>query len=138
MPDKQSPQTISPAEWEIMKVLWEHGEMAARDVCAALPKHLNWATKTVKTLLSRLVAKEAITYDQIGNSYLYRAVADEAALTRQEVQSIFRRVARRALSPALAHFIEEADLSDAEIDELRATLDRKRENSSAPQRGGRR
>lgn len=134
MPDKHSPQTISPAEWEIMKVLWEHGEMAARDVCTALPEHLNWATKTVKTLLSRLVAKEAITYDQIGNSYLYRAVADEAALTRQEVQNIFRRVARRALSPALAHFIEEADLSDAEIDELRTTLDRKRENSSAPHR----
>ena len=28
---------LSPTEWEVMKTLWDHGPMAARDVFAALP-----------------------------------------------------------------------------------------------------
>ncbi|MEZ6131637.1 MAG: BlaI/MecI/CopY family transcriptional regulator [Planctomycetaceae bacterium] len=126
MANDESQIAISPAEWEIMKVLWQHGDMAARDVYATLPDDSEWAYKTVKTLLSRLVAKRAITYDQIGNSYLYRAIADESTLTRQEVRSVFQRISRGALSPVLAHFIEEAQLSKAEIEQLRKTLERKR------------
>ncbi len=77
MPDpKNLPTALSPAEWEIMKVFWDLGPMAARDVYAALPRDCSWAYKTVKTLLSRLVAKEALAYDQIGNSYLYRPAVD--------------------------------------------------------------
>ena len=122
---------ISPAEWEVMKVLWQHGKLAARDVFAAMPDDSKWAYKTVKTLLSRLVAKEAIAYDQIGNSYLYRAVADEGDLCRQEVRSVFDRIARGALSPVLAHFIDEADLSDEEIEDLQRRLANKRQQSQS-------
>jgi len=127
MNNNTSPKSISPAEWEVMKVLWQHGKLAARDVFAALPKDADWAYKTVKTLLSRLVAKEAITYDQIGNSYLYRAVADEMELSREEVRTVFGRIARGSLSPVLAHFIDETDLSDDEIKQLLEKLNEKKQ-----------
>ena len=29
---------LAPAEWEVMKVLWDDGELAARDVFGRLPK----------------------------------------------------------------------------------------------------
>ena len=130
MGSEEATKQISPAEWEVMKVLWQHGKMAARDVFAALPEDSDWAYKTVKTLLSRLVAKDAISYEPIGNSYLYHAVADETELSRQEVRSVFERITRGALSPVLAHFIEEAELSDEEIEELRKKLDRKKRKRS--------
>lgn len=63
--------SISNAEWEIMKIFWDKGPMEARDVFAAIPENHGWAYKTVKTLLSRLVAKGTLDYDLIGNSYLY-------------------------------------------------------------------
>lgn len=121
---KQDPDNtvLSPAEWEVMKVIWEQGPSAARDVYAALPEGHGWAYKTVKTLLSRLVAKEALEYDQIGNSYLYRAAVAQEQMTRQEIRSVFSRIVSSAVSPVLAHLIEEADLSDAEIKELEQTL----------------
>ncbi|HVU87793.1 MAG TPA: BlaI/MecI/CopY family transcriptional regulator [Pirellulales bacterium] len=122
--DEQTP--LSPAEWEIMKILWDHGPLAARDVFARLPQKRGWAYKTVKTLLSRLVAKEALAYDQVGNSYLYRAAVDRQRMTRQEVRSIFERLISEASAPVLAQFIEEADLSDEEIRALKRQLDDKR------------
>ena len=125
-----SPTPLSPAEWEVMKILWDQGPMAARDVFAKLPKQHRWAYKTVKTLLSRLVAKEALAYDQVGNSYLYRSAVDRDKLTRQEVRSVFKRLISEAWSPVLAHFIEEANLSDAEIRELKRRLDAKRKRTT--------
>jgi predicted transcriptional regulator len=113
-----------------MKILWDAGPLAARDVFARLPQRRGWAYKTVKTLLSRLVAKEALTYDQIGNSYLYRpAIAREQA-TRQEVRSVFQRLISEACSPVIAQFIEEAELSDAEIRQLKRQLDEKRRGAT--------
>ena len=124
--------SLSPAEWEVMKVLWDKGPLAARDVFAALPASNDWAYKTVKTLLSRLVAKGALDYDQVGNSYLYRAVAAREELTREEVRGLFQRIVGQAVSPVLAHFIEEAELTQEEIEALKRKLDDKQ-----PRRGRR-
>ncbi len=128
MSPRENPATmaLSPAEWEVMKVFWDHGPLAARDVFGKLPEDHGWAYKTVKTLLSRLVAKEALAYDQIGNSYLYRPIVDRGRLTRSEVRSVFERLSSEAASPIVAQFIEEADLSDEDIKRLKRLLDQKR------------
>jgi BlaI family penicillinase repressor len=130
MAARNEPTPLSPAEWEVMKVLWDYGPLAARDVYAKLPDQRGWAYKTVKTLLSRLVAKEALAYDQVGNSYLYRAAVDRQRMTRQEVRSIFQRLISEASAPVLAQFIEEAELSDDEIRALKRQLDQKRNDRS--------
>ena len=128
-PRQPSLKALAPAEWEVMKVLWESGPLAARDVFAALPEGHGWAYKTVKTLLSRLVAKEAVAYDQIGNSYLYRSAVARDQMTREEVRGVLRRVMGEMVSPVLAHFIDEAELSDEEIRALKKQLDEKRSTS---------
>jgi len=130
MAKREEPTTLAPAEWEAMKLFWDHGPMAARDAYARLPKDCDWAYKTLKTLLSRLVAKEALAYDQVGNSYLYRAVVERDKLTRQEVRTVFQRLMSEAFSPVLAQFIDEADLTDEEIKQLKRRLDEKRKNAS--------
>jgi BlaI family penicillinase repressor len=121
---------LAPAEWEVMKILWDHGPLAARDVYSRVPQKFRWSYKTVKTLLSRLVAKGALAYDQIGNSYLYRAAALRDSVTREEVRTVLKRLISEAFSPVLAQFIEEAELSDAEIRELKHRLDEKRQRRS--------
>jgi BlaI family transcriptional regulator, penicillinase repressor len=132
MPSEQpdnDPIALSGAEWEIMKIFWDRGPLAARDVFAALPPGHGWAYKTVKTLLSRLVAKQALTYEQIGNSYLYRPAVDRRLMTRQEVRSVFQRLISEAVSPVLAQFIEEAELTEAEIKQLKRQLEEKRKQA---------
>lgn len=129
---------LSPAEWEIMKTLWEHGPLDARGVFAALSSNRKWVHQTVKTLLSRLVAKEAITYDQIGNSYLYRAVALREEMTRQEVRTVFDRIVGNTVSPVLAHFLDEADLTDEDIRQLQKILKDKSQKKSSKARSTRR
>jgi BlaI family transcriptional regulator, penicillinase repressor len=131
---KEALPSLSKAEWEIMKTFWEHGKQAARDVFAALPEGHGWAIKTVKTLLSRLVAKGALQYEQIGNSYLYHPVFSREQLTREEMKGFVDRVLDGSMSPVLMHFVEEAHLSDEEIAEIQHLLDKKGKRSRGEKR----
>ena len=81
MPQDEAPK-LSDAEWTVLKPLWEHGPLAARDIYALVSQTQDWAYKTLKTMLARLVKKGALDYDQIGNSYLYRAVYSREETTR--------------------------------------------------------
>jgi len=120
---KSEVPTVAPAEWEIMETFWQHGPMAARDVFAALPEANSWDIKTVRTLLSRLVEKGAIGYDQIGNSYLYRAEFTRDQLICREVREVANRVLDGSVSALFASFIREEELTPREIEQLRKLLD---------------
>ncbi len=135
--DNERP-ALSPAEWQVMKTLWERGPLDARGVFAALADDSEWAYQTVKTLLSRLVAKGAVEYDQVGNSYLYRPAVPREEMTRQEVRSVFERVVGAAVSPVLAHFIDEAELTEEDIRKQQKLLDEKRRKRPGGGGGGRR
>jgi predicted transcriptional regulator len=94
----------------------------------------------VKTLLSRLVAKRAVAYDEVGNSYLYRAAVDRETLSRGEVESVLGRLlshsqgaGRGVLSSVLAQFLGGAELDAEEVRKLRRVLD----ESQKPRKGRR-
>ena len=122
MPRKKIVPKLSELEWEVMKPLWEQGPMAARDIFQAVPQEQAWAYKTLKTMLARLVKKGALTYDQIGNSYLYRAVYTREEMTRATVGSFVDRVFDGAMQPFVAYFAE--SVGEDELKVLRAELAR--------------
>jgi BlaI family penicillinase repressor len=131
---------ISDAEWDVMKVLWERGAAPAADVVAALAGHKDWSPRTVKTLLNRLVRKGALEYEVNGRHYLYRARVARDACVRRETRSFLSRVFDGAAAPSLARFIEAADLSGAELRQLRDMLDATHnaaQSSNVPHKPGR-
>jgi BlaI family transcriptional regulator, penicillinase repressor len=116
---------ISDAEWDVMKVLWERGQaVAAQDVTEALALERNWRPQTVKTLLNRLVKKGAVAYAEEGRRFLYRPKVSKDAVVRAETRSFLSRVFDGAVTPALVHFLKLGNLSKADIEELKRTLDR--------------
>ena len=129
--------SLSNAEWEVMKVVWDAGQSAARDVYAALPEDHGWAYKTVKTLLARLVTKGALDYVQVGNSYLYRPVYPRDEMMRKEVRGFVDRVFDGAATPGLAHFLRDTSLSSSDIDQLRSLRDEKEKEARRKEKGGR-
>ena len=117
---------IAESEWRVMQVLWENGSQTANDVVNALSGEVKWKPRTIKTLISRLVKKGAIKITEEGYRYRYSAAVDESACVRSETKSFVRRVYQGAMKPALAAFIEDADLSDKEIDDIQKILSQKR------------
>ncbi len=117
---------IADSEWRVMQVLWEHGPQTANGVVSTLSGEVKWKPRTIKTLISRLVKKGAVKVTEEGYRYRYSAAVDESACVRSETRSFVRRVYQDAMKPALAAFIEDADLSDKEIDDIQKILKQKR------------
>ena len=113
---------ISPAEWQVMKVIWAGSPVKASEVIARLCAHRKWHSKTIRTLLARLVKKNVIGFQQQGRAYLYRPLAKEADCVRAESQAFLDRVFGGALVPMLAHFLEGRSLSDSDRREVERLL----------------
>ena len=118
---------IAESEWRVMRVLWDRGPQTANDVVQALSGEVDWKPRTVKTLIGRLVKKGAIKATDEGFRYRYRPAVAESTCVRSETKSFLRRVYKGATTPVLAAFLEDAELSSQEIDELQKILEKKRE-----------
>lgn len=116
---------ISEAEWAVMKVFWEKAPRTANEVVEALAPATAWQPKTVKTLINRLVNKEALGFEKSGREYQYHPLVEESKCVRAEGQSFLKRVYGGALKPMLAHFLESEKLAPEEIEELKRILEEK-------------
>ncbi|MDQ8202673.1 BlaI/MecI/CopY family transcriptional regulator [Pelagicoccus sp. SDUM812003] len=115
---------ISDAEWEVMKVVWDHAPMTATEVLERLP-HDQWKQKTVNTFLARLEAKGVISSQREGRANVYSVVLSESECCRTEGSHFLSKVFRGKVAPMMLHFIENEELTDKELDELRMILEQK-------------
>jgi BlaI family penicillinase repressor len=121
---KKIPQ-ISDTEWQVMKVIWSNSPITANQVIEALEGNTNWKPKTVKTLLGRLVKKNALDFYKEGREYYYYHIVSEKECVRAESKSFLEKVYGGAFNVMLTNFLEEENLSTDEINELKKILDKK-------------
>lgn len=126
---------ISEAELEIMKVLWGKSPQTANEVIKELESIVDWNPKTIRTLMNRLVQKEAVSYHQEkGRMYAYYPLVSQDLYLQVETKSLLKRFCGVAFKPLLVNFLKEEKLSSEDINELRQILDEKNEEN---QRKGR-
>ena len=111
--------SISDSEWKIMKLLWRDSPQPAYDIAQELGKTSSWDIRTVKTLLSRLVKKGALSYDKYKNLYLYFPVIQEEEYKRSESESFLNQVFDGSVSELFVHFAKSRNLTPEQIERLR-------------------
>ena len=116
---------ISDTEWQVMKILWANEPLTANEVIKKIEGLTSWKPKTVKTLLGRLVKKNAISFDKDGRTYVYYPLVSENECVKAESHSFLEKVFSGALNVMFANFLEEKQLSKEEIAELKHILEQK-------------
>ena len=116
---------ITGAEWLVMKVLWKESPLGSSDVIHKLNGTTDWKRKTIKTLLSRLVAKKALSSDVASRGYSYYPLVSEGECAKEEAKSFLGRVYNGSLNLFVKNFIENKELSAKDIEELRKLLEDK-------------
>jgi predicted transcriptional regulator len=114
---------LSKSELEISQTLWKLGSGRVRDVVAALPEERGLDFFTVQTYLRRLKAKGYLRTRRVGRADVYFPAVKPASVIRQITADFLQRTFGGQALPLMQHLIEDAGLSDAQIDELQATLD---------------
>ncbi|MHA7967321.1 BlaI/MecI/CopY family transcriptional regulator [Paenibacillus sp. CAU 1782] len=117
---------ITEAESEVMKLLWQEQPLSAGDIISRLSQDMQWTQQTIKTFLNRLHTKKAIAFQKAGRNYLYYPLITHEQYLKMENRTFLDRVYNGAVGALCAQFIQEAPLSEAEIEELRELLERKK------------
>jgi len=130
---------LSEAEWEVMKVVWDvaphpvavpastivEAVLGGAVPAAASAFSNDRSPKTIKTLLTRLVAKGAVAVNESATPYLYSAAVERDALVKQASKNFLHRVFDGAAGAALVHLIHESRLTAKELAEVKGLLERK-------------
>jgi BlaI family transcriptional regulator, penicillinase repressor len=116
---------ISDAEWVVMNLIWGSSPIEAAEVIDQIAADNGWSPATVKTMLHRLVRKGALATEQSGKKYLYTPAVRRDACIRQASRSFLERVFGGDATPALLHFVKTAKLTDKDVEEIRAMLDKR-------------
>jgi len=115
-------ERISDAEHAVMEVLWDEAPLAAADVAERIGPERDWNIRTVKTLLSRLVAKGALLHEEQGRRYLYRPALSREDFVARESTKLLDRMFGGRVTPLVAHLAERQRLSAEDIEEIEALL----------------
>jgi predicted transcriptional regulator len=109
-------KTISDAELVVMEVLWAADRpLTAIEIADLIGAERGWSLATVKTMLSRLTAKGAITYQQDGRRFLYSPAIEREAYVGRESRRLVDRLFGGRLSPLMAKLAEEDALDEEDI-----------------------
>ncbi|QBG37619.1 BlaI/MecI/CopY family transcriptional regulator [Litorilituus sediminis] len=110
---------ISNAEFEVLDALWQSYPASASDIIERLNRKKSWHDKTVKTLLNRLVKKEAISFEKEQRRYLYSPLLERDTYTQKESISLVERLFSGKISPLVAGFAKHNELKKEDIAQLK-------------------
>jgi predicted transcriptional regulator len=113
---------ISDAELDMMEVLWAADQSLTSGEVAERLEERGWSLATIKTMLSRLAAKGAISHREDGRRFLYSPAIEREAYVGSESRKFVDRLFGGRLSPLVARLAEEDALDEDDIAEIEALL----------------
>lgn len=94
-------------EADIVTLIWDHGEMSARDIFELLRdqgQRLSYGA--VKTVLDRLVKKQMLVRSMLGNQYLYQAQLNRAEFSHLASREIIASLVACFGDPVYEQFFD--------------------------------
>jgi predicted transcriptional regulator len=113
---------VSDAELQVLQLLWDEAPLGATDIAERIGPNNGWSLATVKTLLSRLLAKGAIAADADGRRFQYRPAIGRDAVAGKQAGSLVERLFGGRVSPLVAQLAEQGDLDAEDLAELEALI----------------
>ena len=109
---------LSDSEWFIMNVLWNRPGLELKDIKSSLEKDTGWPSGRIRTMLLRLIDKEAVYVDKsIGVHKYFPAIAKGNCL-KEEGRSFLKRIYSGSLSEFIASFAKSGEISVKEQQEI--------------------
>ena len=112
----------TPAELEVLRVIWERGPSTVREVMNALNQERPRAYTSVMSLMNVMAEKGLLRTQPRGRAFVYSAQISQARTQSDIVRDLLRRVFDGSASALVIHLLEEAKPDSKELDEIRKTI----------------
>lgn len=121
--NKDAPK-ISAAEIEIMQVLWQQSPLSADQIVDRLQQKKDTHPRTAKTLLNRLLKKQALGFHEKNRKYHYYPLINKTDFYREQSDAFLENFFDGRLTPLISLFSERNRLSDDDLNELKMLIEK--------------
>ena len=117
---------LSPANLEIMKIIWDKGEVTINDVVDALNslRADNLRRTTVQVQMNRLEEYGWLKHRKKGRTHIYYSVVGKQKTRREILKDVTHRVFGGSRAELVKCLLEDSDVSSEDLEELRNLLDK--------------
>jgi BlaI family penicillinase repressor len=121
--DKRKLRAMSPAETEILRLVWQCGAATVQQIQAALPARRKVAYKTVQTLLRRLEEKGYLSHKTAGKAHIFYPAVKREAVVKRTVLDFLDRLFGGDPRPLMQFLAREGRIEAKDIEELKKLID---------------
>jgi predicted transcriptional regulator len=118
MPETRQP---TPAELDLLRVLWQRGPSTVRDLHAAINREVGYTT--VLKLLQIMTEKGLVTRDATSRSHVYVAAVSEDATKRRLLADLLDRAFGGSRLDLVMQALSTTPTTTEELRQIRALLD---------------
>ena len=113
---------LTKAEYDIMRILWKHGEKSVREVHEILKDTQGWALTTIRTMMDRMTQKRLLQKIDFHGVFVYRTLISRPEGLTKMIRFFADRVLETDANTIVAMFSNTKGLSTKEIEELKELL----------------
>ena len=114
---------ISESEWTVMEYLWNNPMVTITEIRKELSS-TGWSDSTIKTLVRRLVSKNAVAINDEAATFRYYPLLTQQECRLKETKSFINRVYDGSVSMLVTNLAADSNLTDKETEELLALIEK--------------
>ncbi|MHC4464362.1 MAG: BlaI/MecI/CopY family transcriptional regulator [Planctomycetota bacterium] len=112
----------TPAELEVLQVIWENGPCTVREVMTILNKRRPRAYTSVMSLMNVMAEKGLLTQKPKGRAFVYGAKVTRKRARSRMIKDLLNRVFDGSASALVAHLLQQAEPTSEELSEIHQAI----------------
>ena len=120
---KMPSSSLSPAQREIMEIVWDQGEVAAIEVRDMIAESRPVARETIRTMLQRMEEKGWLQHRVVGRTHFYSAVMPREATVGHKVIELVDTICGGSPERLVTALLDFRGLSKAESERIQQLIE---------------
>ena len=112
----------TPAELEVLQIIWEHGPCTVREVMNLLSPKRPRAYTSVMSLMNVMAEKSLLNQKPKGRAFIYSAKVSRDKTQSRLLSDLLNRAFDGSASALVAHLLEQTEPDSEELDEIHKTI----------------
>ena len=121
---RQKIPALSPAETEILRLVWQLSKATVQQVCDKLPGKRRITYATVQTMLRRLEKKGYIKHDIQGKAHVFFAAVKSEEVIKRSVGDFLDRLFGGDPVPLMQYLAEHGKIDAGDIKKLKKLIEK--------------
>ncbi len=131
---KMPSSSLSPAQREIMEIVWDKGEVAAIEVRAIIDERRPVARETVRTTLQRMEEKGWVKHRVVGRTHFYSAAMPREATVGHKVVELLDTICGGSPERLVTALLDFRGLSKSESERIQQLIEKAKKKKSTRRR----